>query len=74
MDFEEKFKGIRTYVKATGPCEPSKGEENGKLIEEGPEGPNGGIYNNWLEYTNGHIFMEIEGIEIKNGELSFVGG
>jgi len=74
VDFEEKFKGIRTYVKATGPCEPARGEENGKLIEEGPEGPNGGIYNGWLEYTNGHIFMEMEGLEITHGELSFVGG
>jgi hypothetical protein len=67
VEFEEKFKGIHTYVKATPPCEPVKGEDNPKLITEGE-------YAGWLEYTSGHIFMDIEGLEIKNGELSFVGG
>jgi hypothetical protein len=74
VEFEEKFKGIHTYVKATPPCEPAKGEDNPKLITEGPEGPNHGEYNGWLEYTSGHIFMDVEGLEIKGGELSFVGG
>jgi hypothetical protein len=73
VEFEEKFKGIITYVKATPPCEPAKGEENPKLIEETNEGPNHGEYNGWLEYESGHIFMDIEGLEIKGGELSFVG-
>ncbi len=71
VEFEEKFKGIHTYVKATPPCEPVKGEDNPKLIEEGPEGPNHGEYNGWLEYTSGHIFMDIEGLEIPGGELGF---
>jgi len=74
VEFEEGFKTIITYVKATPPCEPAKGEDNPKLIEETSEGPNHGEYNGWLEYPNGHIFMDIEGLEIKGGELSFVGG
>ncbi|HXD55945.1 MAG TPA: hypothetical protein VN618_14410 [Solirubrobacteraceae bacterium] len=73
VEFEEKFKGIVTYVNANPPCFPAKGEDNPNLIEEGPEGPNGGKYNGWLEYHSGHIFMDIEGLEIKNGELNFVG-
>lgn len=71
VEFEEKFKGIVTYVNANPPCFPAKGEDNPNLIEEGPEGPNGGKYNGWLEYHSGHIFMDIEGLEIKNGELGF---
>ena len=71
VEFEEKFKGIVTYVKTTPPCFPAKGEDNPKLIEEGPEGPNHGEYNGWLEYHSGHIFMDIEGLEIAGGELGF---
>jgi hypothetical protein len=66
VEFEEKFKGIHTYVKADGACQPAKGEDNPKLITEGE-------YAGWLEYTSGHIYMDIEGLEIKGGELSFVG-
>ena len=71
VEFEEKFKGIHTFVKATPPCEPAKGEDNPKLIEEGPEGPYHGEYNGWLEYSSGKIFMDIEGLEIPGGELGF---
>ena len=72
IELGEKFHSIRTFVKATGNCVPAKGEDNPKLIEEGPEGPYGGIYNGWLEYSSGKIFADFEDVEIKNGELKFV--
>ncbi len=72
IELGEKFKGLRTFVKATGSCTPTKGEDNPKLIEEDSEGPYGGIYNGWLEYTSGKIFADFEGVEIKNGELAFI--
>jgi hypothetical protein len=72
IEFEEKFKGINTYVAQENPvtheykgCTSTKGEENPKEIEEGP-------YKGWLEYNTGHIFAEIPDLEAKNGELRFV--
>jgi hypothetical protein len=74
VEFEEKFKGINAFVKQEGACTNKKGEENPKIDEEGPEGPYKGEFTGYLEYPNGHIFGEIEGLEIRGGELSFVGG
>ena len=69
IQFGEKFKGLRTYVepvsKSISSCVPVKGEENPKLITE--EGP----YQGWLEYKSGYIYANIEGIEVKKGELTF---
>jgi hypothetical protein len=68
IELGEKFKGIRTYVKTDGlSCFPAKGEENGKLVTE-PGSP----YYGWLEYNNGYIFANIEGLEVKTGELTFL--
>ncbi len=59
-----EFKKIVSYVKAEAPCIPKKGEENGKLITEGPHAGQ-------LEFTNGRIEADIEGLEVKGGELGF---
>ncbi|HSZ12450.1 MAG TPA: hypothetical protein VK790_00230 [Solirubrobacteraceae bacterium] len=59
-----EIKRIVTYVKAEKPCVPKKGAENGKLITEGEHA-------GWLEYTNGRIEADIEGLEVKGGELKF---
>lgn len=67
IELGEKFKGIHSFVDAQPPCAPKKGDENGKLITE-KENP----YFGWLEYTSGSIHAEIEGLEVKNGELTFV--
>jgi hypothetical protein len=72
VEFEEKFKGINTYVAQENPethqykgCTDVKGEEGPKEITEGP-------YAGWEEYTNGHIYGELPDIEAKNGELRFI--
>jgi len=79
VEFEEKFKHINTFVAQENPethqykgCTSTKGEENPREIEEGPEGPYKGKYNGWLEFTGGHIYGEFPDIEAKNGELRFV--
>jgi hypothetical protein len=63
--FLEKFHHIHTYMSQTPPCTNSKGAENGKIVTE--EGP----YKGMLEFTNGHLFGEIEDLEVKNGNLKF---
>jgi hypothetical protein len=62
--FLEKFKHIRTYFSQTAPCTNTKGEENKKIRTEEP-------FMGWLEYTAGHMFGEIELLEVKNGNLKF---
>ncbi|MGO9488305.1 MAG: hypothetical protein ACLQBB_04665 [Solirubrobacteraceae bacterium] len=66
IELGEKFKGLRTYVANKAPCNNTKGEESPKLVEE-PSSP----YYGMLEYTSGHIFADIEGIEVKDGEIKF---
>jgi hypothetical protein len=63
--FLEKFHHIHTYMSQTPPCTNAKGAENGKIVTE--EGP----YLGMLEFTNGHLFGEIEDLEVKNGNLKF---
>ncbi len=80
IETTEKFKGIRSYVdtattaKGHG-CLPVKGEENGKLITEKEIEVEGKMVPNphygWLEFTNGRIFLNAEGLEIKGGQLTF---
>jgi hypothetical protein len=75
----EKFKGIVSYVHPfetrSHICAPVKGEESGKLVTEkeieveGKMVPN--PYYGDIEYTNGKVFMNIEGLEIKGGQLTF---
>lgn len=66
IELGDKFKGIHSYVESGKGCVPAKGEENVKVVTE--EGP----YKGWLEYTNGYIFANIEGLEINKGELTFL--
>jgi hypothetical protein len=67
----EKFKGIVSYVHPfetkSKLCQPTKGEESGKLITE-----EGNPRKGDLEFTNGKVSMNIEGLEIKGGQLTFV--
>ncbi len=65
VELEEKFKGIHAYVSQEHGCTSSKGEESPKEVTEGP-------FAGQLEYTSGHIFGDFEGVEIKNGNLTFV--
>lgn len=65
IELGEKFKGIHTYVKLGNGCFAPQGEENGKLVTEGE-------HKGELEFTNGYIFADIEGLEVKKGELTFV--
>jgi len=71
IETTEKFNKIVSYVDTAGTstkkgCTPKKGEENGKLITEV-----GNPHYGWLEYTNGRIEMNAEGLEIKGGQLTF---
>jgi hypothetical protein len=66
VEFEERFKSIRSYGSNTKPCGSTKGDENAKLVED-PESP----FNGMIEFKNGHLFGELEEIEVKNGNLSF---
>ena len=65
IELGEKFKGIHTLMDPVGKCFVKKGEGSSKLVEEGP-------YKGWLEFSGGYIFADIEGIEVKKGELTFV--
>lgn len=65
IDMEEGFKDIVAYVNPAPPCFPKKGEEAKKVRTEEP-------YKGWIEYTKGHIEADIEGLEVKGGELTFV--
>jgi hypothetical protein len=62
----EKFKHIRSYLTQNSHCTNSKGTENPKIVTD-PNSP----YKGDLEYTDGHVFGEIELIEVKNGNLKF---
>jgi hypothetical protein len=70
IETTEKFKGIVSYVDTVGTekkgCAPKKGEANSKLITEP-----GNEHYGWTEYTNGRIDMDVEGLEIKGGQLTF---
>jgi hypothetical protein len=70
IETTEKFKGIVSYVDTDGTekkgCAPKKGEANGKLITEV-----GNEHYGWTEFTNGRIDMNVEGLEIKGGQLTF---
>lgn len=65
VEFGEKFKHIVSYQDQEGPCTSTKGEEDGKVVTEGP-------HKGWLEYTTGHMFGDIENLEVKNGNISFI--
>jgi len=66
IDLEEKFHGIRSFVKDSAPCDNRKGEESGHLVTE-----EGNPHKGELEFTNGKLEVEIEGLEVKEGNLSF---
>ncbi len=71
IETTEKFKHIVTYVDtvSTGKphgCTPVKGEANTRIVTE--EGP----WKGWTEHTDGEIFMEMEGLEVKGGQLAFI--
>jgi hypothetical protein len=65
VEFLERFHHIKAYVAQGGRCTNVKGIENGKVVTE--EGP----YKGMLEFPAGHMFGEIDDIEIKNGNLKF---
>jgi hypothetical protein len=80
IETTEKFKGIRSFVDtATATdkkgCQPAKGEESGKLVTEKEIEVEGKMVANphylWTEFTNGKIDMNVEGLEIKGGQLTF---
>jgi hypothetical protein len=80
IETTEKFKGIRSYVDTAAAtekkgCQPTKGEESGKLITEKEIEVEGEMVPNphylWTEFTNGKIDMDVEGLEIKGGQLTF---
>jgi hypothetical protein len=72
IETTEKFRHITAYVdtrptnKPHG-CVPVKGEENSHLVtdEKSP-------WFGWTEHTDGSIGLELEGLEIKGGQLGFV--
>jgi hypothetical protein len=66
IELTEKFKGLRSYVAQGHGCTNKKGEESGKLVTE--EGP----YKGMIEFDNGHIYADIEGLEVEGGQLTFV--
>jgi hypothetical protein len=70
IETTEKFKGIVSYVHPfetkSKICAPAKGEESGKLITEEGNPRKGDV-----EYTDGKVFMNVEGLEIKGGQLTF---
>jgi hypothetical protein len=72
IETTEKFRHITTYVdtRPTGKphgCVPVKGEENAHLVTE-----ESSPWFGWTEHTDGQIYMEMEGLEIKGGQLAFV--
>ncbi len=66
IEFAEKFKSIVSYRPNAGVCGSRKGEENGKIVTEV-----GNPHYGQIEYTNGHLFGEIDEMEIRNGNLKF---
>jgi hypothetical protein len=70
IETTEKFKGIVSYVHPfetkSKLCLPAKGEESGKLVTEEGNPRKGDI-----EYTDGKIFLNAEGLEVKGGQLTF---
>jgi hypothetical protein len=70
IETTEKFKGIVSYVHPfetkSKICAPAKGEESGKLITEEGNPRKGDV-----EYTDGKVFLNAEGLEIKGGQLTF---
>ena len=72
IETTEKFKGIISYVdtreihKGHG-CVPVKGEENAHLVTD-----ESSKWYGWTEHTDGHIYFEAEGLEVKGGQLTFV--
>jgi hypothetical protein len=80
IETTEKFKGIKSFVDtATATekkgCQPTKGEESGKLVTEKEIEVEGKMVANphylWTEFSNGRIDMDVEGLEIKGGQLTF---
>jgi hypothetical protein len=79
IETTERFKGIVSYVDTVGNekkgCTPTKGEENGKYITEKEIEVEGKMVPNphyhWTEFKNGFIAIDVEGLEIKDGELTF---
>jgi hypothetical protein len=72
IETTEKFHKIQTFVdtRPTGKphgCVPVKGEENTHLVTD-KESP----WFGWTEHTDGSIGIELEGLEIKGGQLGFV--
>lgn len=63
--FGERFKGIRSYGSNTAPCSSKTGEENSKIVEEP------GKHFGQVEFKNGHLFGEIDEMEVKDGNLGF---
>jgi hypothetical protein len=76
IETTEKFKGIVSYVDTAAAtekkgCQPTKGEESGKLITEKEIEGKPNPHYLWTEFTNGKIDMDVEGLEIKGGQLTF---
>jgi hypothetical protein len=75
IETTEKFKGIVSYVDTNGTekkgCTPNKGEESGKYITEKEIEGKPNPHYHWTEFTNGRIDMDVEGLEIKGGQLTF---
>lgn len=76
IETTEKFKGIVTYVDTAGASEKKgclvpKGEENTKYITEKEIEGKPNPHYHWTEFRNGRIEMDMEGLEIKGGELGF---
>jgi hypothetical protein len=82
IETTEKFKRILTYVdtRPTGKehgCTPVKGEENTHYEDQKELEPEPGVkepnpWYQWTRHEDGEIFMEIEGLEIKGGQLTFI--
>lgn len=64
VEFEEKFKHIRSYQYQGGECTNLKGPEEGKIVTEGE-------YTGDREFTTGVLSGSIEYLEIKDGDLKF---
>jgi hypothetical protein len=76
IETTEKFKHIVSYLNTSGSsskkgCVPTSGEENGKYITEKEIEGKPNPHYHWEEFTNGSILLNVEGLEIKGGQLTF---
>lgn len=65
VEFGEKFKHLVSYTTQGGRCVSGLPEENPKIVKEGE-------YKGMIEHATGHLYGEIEDIEVKNGDVTFV--